>query len=56
MTLEEKYKLAIETLHRISNFDHADRCNSSAPIHECCCYAKSEQELAFDVLKQIGEE
>lgn len=55
MTLAEKYKIAIATLQKISNFRHVEDCHSSAPVHECGCYDKDERELAKDCLEKIDE-
>lgn len=55
MTLEEKYRLAIEALGLIAKFGHVDGCDSSAPVHECCCYLKDEKEIAKDTLETLGE-
>ena len=55
MTLEEKYRLAVEALGQIANFGHVDGCDSHAPVHECCCYPKDEKEIAKDVLEKLEE-
>lgn len=55
MELEEKYRLAVETLERIARFGHVEGCPGHAPVHECCCYDKSEKELAQDCLEELGE-
>lgn len=55
MTLEEKYRRATEALRQIANFGHMEDCNSSAPVHECGCYPKDEQEIAKETLELLEE-
>ena len=55
MTLEEKYEKAIETLRAIAKFGHTRYCNSSAPVHECCCNDIDERELAQKCLGEIDD-
>lgn len=55
MSLEEKYRLALEALEKIAKFGHIPVCRSSAPVHECCCYGLSERELAQECLTKLGE-
>ncbi len=55
MDLEEKYKRALKALESIADFGHAEGCLSGAPVHECCCFEKDEQQIAKEALEQLGE-
>lgn len=55
LSAAEKLKVALTALRAIATFGHADQCMSSAPVHECGCYDKSEKELAQEALDQLGE-
>jgi len=49
-----KLEKAIAALRRIENFNHDEGCDSdNIPIYECCCYEKSQSEIARDVLQEI---
>lgn len=55
VNIEEKYERALSALKKIAAFGHAADCNGGAPVHECCCYEKDEQEIAAEVLEELGE-
>jgi hypothetical protein len=56
MTIEERYRLAVEALEKIAKFGHTEECTSSAPVHECGCYEKNEKELAQEALDKLDGE
>ena len=43
----------IELLEQIRDFGHAEGCEGFAPVYECCCYEKSQSELAAEALKVL---
>lgn len=55
MSLEERLALAVEALHRIATFWHAEACTGSAPVHECCCQDIYEVDIARECLVALGE-
>jgi hypothetical protein len=50
---EEDLEIAIEALKKIRDFDHAEGCNSMAPVYECGCFDKSQADIAAEALKKI---
>jgi hypothetical protein len=55
MDTAEKLRRAVEALEKIATFGHAADCESSAPVHECCCFDKDEKEIAQEALCALSE-
>ena len=53
MTIESKFLIALAALRTIAKFGHVEGCNSSAPIHECCCYVADESDIAQAALEEL---
>ena len=48
MALErDRYRKALE---EVCDFGHAEGCKGYAPVYECCCYERSQGEIAADAL------
>jgi len=47
--LEKVYEL----LEKIRDFGHAEGCNCSAPVYECCCFEKDQSELADEAIREL---
>ena len=44
---------AFELLEKIRDFGHAEGCNCSAPVYECCCFEKDQAELAAEAIREL---
>lgn len=50
----EREDIYREALEKIAAFDHAGgpHCTPTAPIYECCCFDKSQREIAIEALEE----
>jgi hypothetical protein len=54
LTTEEKLELALQALRRIADFGHTEECcNCGVPVYECCCYDKSQWDIAREALEKL---
>lgn len=53
--IEAKLNITIQALKDVMEFGHAPNCEGYAPVYECCCYDKSQWDIAREALEVIGE-
>jgi hypothetical protein len=48
-------RVAMTALKAIAEFGHVGgpQCCSAAPVYECCCYEKSQWDIAKEAIKRI---
>lgn len=55
MSSDARLLIALAALKSIAEYDHAEGCTHSAPVHECVCQDHDERDIAKAVLEELDE-